>query len=76
MDFCFIITDDLNVSGIIAAVVFVALVMALCGLGVFYAQKKGYFTSKYSKITPPLFQKNRAVILHVLLFMKTVAPWS
>uniref|UniRef100_A0A663N6U0 Junctional adhesion molecule 2 n=1 Tax=Athene cunicularia TaxID=194338 RepID=A0A663N6U0_ATHCN len=36
---------DLNVSGIIAAVVFVALVMALCGLGVFYAQKKGYFTS-------------------------------
>ncbi|XP_025889457.1 junctional adhesion molecule B isoform X3 [Nothoprocta perdicaria] len=35
--------DDLNVSGIIAAVVFVALVMALCGLGVFYAQKKGYF---------------------------------
>ncbi|PKU33864.1 hypothetical protein llap_15834 [Limosa lapponica baueri] len=36
--------DDLNVSGIIAAVVFVALVMALCGLGVFYAQKKGYFT--------------------------------
>lgn len=43
---CFIITDDLNVSGIIAAVVFVALVMALCGLGVFYAQKKGYFSSK------------------------------
>ncbi|KFP03096.1 Junctional adhesion molecule B, partial [Calypte anna] len=36
--------DDLNVSGIIAAVVCVALVMALCGLGVFYAQKKGYFT--------------------------------
>ena len=46
LDLCFIITDDLNVSGIIAAVVFVALVMALCGLGVFYAQKKGYFTSK------------------------------
>ncbi|XP_029876991.1 junctional adhesion molecule B isoform X2 [Aquila chrysaetos chrysaetos] len=38
--------DDLNVSGIIAAVVFVALVMALCGLGVFYAQKKGYFTKR------------------------------
>uniref|UniRef100_A0A8V0Y1Z0 Junctional adhesion molecule 2 n=1 Tax=Gallus gallus TaxID=9031 RepID=A0A8V0Y1Z0_CHICK len=38
--------DDLNVSGIIAAVVIVALVMALCGLGVLYAQKKGYFTSK------------------------------
>uniref|UniRef100_A0A8C0BFB9 Junctional adhesion molecule 2 n=1 Tax=Buteo japonicus TaxID=224669 RepID=A0A8C0BFB9_9AVES len=41
--------DDLNVSGIIAAVVFVALVMALCGLGVFYAQKKGYFTSNLGK---------------------------
>ncbi|KAI6078609.1 Junctional adhesion molecule B isoform X1 [Aix galericulata] len=40
--------DDLNVSGIIAAVVFVALVMALCGLGVFYAQKKGYFTKESS----------------------------
>ncbi|XP_064326249.1 junctional adhesion molecule B isoform X1 [Phalacrocorax carbo] len=38
--------DDLNVSGIIVAVVFVALVMALCGLGVFYAQKKGYFTKE------------------------------
>ncbi|XP_075626207.1 junctional adhesion molecule B isoform X4 [Balearica regulorum gibbericeps] len=38
--------DDLNVGGIIAAVVFVALVMALCGLGVFYAQKKGYFTKR------------------------------
>lgn len=45
-DFCFIITDDLNISGIIVAVVFVALVMVLCGLGVFYAQKKGYFASK------------------------------
>ncbi|XP_074456164.1 junctional adhesion molecule B isoform X5 [Larus michahellis] len=42
--------DDLNVSGIIAAVVFVALVMALCGLGVFYAQKKGYFTSSNSMV--------------------------
>uniref|UniRef100_A0A8V0YF52 Junctional adhesion molecule 2 n=1 Tax=Gallus gallus TaxID=9031 RepID=A0A8V0YF52_CHICK len=40
--------DDLNVSGIIAAVVIVALVMALCGLGVLYAQKKGYFTKESS----------------------------
>ncbi|XP_039239796.1 junctional adhesion molecule B isoform X2 [Pipra filicauda] len=40
--------DDLNVRGIIAAVVFVALVMALCGLGVFYAQKKGYFAKESS----------------------------
>ncbi|XP_048149554.1 junctional adhesion molecule B isoform X2 [Corvus hawaiiensis] len=40
--------DDLNVSGIIAAVVFVALVMVLCGLGVFYAQKKGYFAKESS----------------------------
>ncbi|XP_075766206.1 junctional adhesion molecule B isoform X1 [Pelodiscus sinensis] len=38
--------DDLNISGIIAAVVVVALVMALCGLGVFYAQKKGYFSKE------------------------------
>ncbi|XP_064008434.1 junctional adhesion molecule B isoform X6 [Pogoniulus pusillus] len=40
--------DDLNVSGIIIAVVVVALVMALCGLGVFYAQKKGYFAKESS----------------------------
>ncbi|XP_074853533.1 junctional adhesion molecule B isoform X2 [Carettochelys insculpta] len=40
--------DDLNISGIIAAVVVVALVMALCGLGVFYAQKKGYFSKENS----------------------------
>uniref|UniRef100_U3KBY5 Junctional adhesion molecule 2 n=1 Tax=Ficedula albicollis TaxID=59894 RepID=U3KBY5_FICAL len=42
--------DDLNVSGIIVAVVFVALVMVLCGLGVFYAQKKGYFASSNSTV--------------------------
>ncbi|XP_062366784.1 junctional adhesion molecule B [Cinclus cinclus] len=40
--------DDLNVSAIIVAVVFVALVMVLCGLGVFYAQKKGYFAKESS----------------------------
>uniref|UniRef100_A0A670YB77 Junctional adhesion molecule 2 n=1 Tax=Pseudonaja textilis TaxID=8673 RepID=A0A670YB77_PSETE len=39
--------DDLNVSAIIASVVIVALIMASCGLGVYYAQKKGYFSSKY-----------------------------
>lgn len=40
------IPDDLNVSGIIAAVVVVALVVSICGLGVCYAQRKGYFSSK------------------------------
>ncbi|XP_061483873.1 junctional adhesion molecule B isoform X2 [Rhineura floridana] len=40
--------DDLNVSGIIAAVVIVALIMASCGLGVYYAQKKGYFSKRHS----------------------------
>uniref|UniRef100_A0A8C7ABN3 Junctional adhesion molecule B n=1 Tax=Neovison vison TaxID=452646 RepID=A0A8C7ABN3_NEOVI len=40
--------DDLNVSGIIAAVVVVALVISVCGLGVCYAQRKGYFSSKKS----------------------------
>ncbi|XP_066428038.1 junctional adhesion molecule B isoform X2 [Molothrus aeneus] len=42
--------DDLNVSGIIVAVVIVALVMVLCGLGVFYAQKKGYFAKRRQTI--------------------------
>ncbi|KAM4795626.1 junctional adhesion molecule B [Rhinophrynus dorsalis] len=36
--------DDLNIPAIIAAVVVVALVITLCGLGVFYAQRKGYFS--------------------------------
>ncbi|XP_053164268.1 junctional adhesion molecule B isoform X6 [Hemicordylus capensis] len=40
--------DDLNVSAIIAAVVIVALVVASCGLGVYYAQKKGYFSKRNS----------------------------
>ncbi|XP_016053126.1 PREDICTED: junctional adhesion molecule B, partial [Miniopterus natalensis] len=40
--------DDLNVSGIIAAVVVVALVISICGLGVCYAQRKGYFSKETS----------------------------
>lgn len=43
----FCIPDDLNISGIIAAVVVVAIVISLCGLGVCYAQRKGYFSSKW-----------------------------
>uniref|UniRef100_G1U8C0 Junctional adhesion molecule B n=1 Tax=Oryctolagus cuniculus TaxID=9986 RepID=G1U8C0_RABIT len=38
--------DDLNISGIIAAVVVVALVISVCGLGVCYAQRKGYFSKE------------------------------
>ncbi|XP_057357585.1 junctional adhesion molecule B isoform X3 [Manis pentadactyla] len=38
--------DDLHVSGIIAAVVVVALVVSVCGLGVCYAQRKGYFSNR------------------------------
>ncbi|MEE6468138.1 hypothetical protein FKM82_008173 [Ascaphus truei] len=38
--------DDLNIGGIIAAVVVVALVIALCGFGVFFAQRKGYFSRR------------------------------
>ncbi|XP_006896103.1 PREDICTED: junctional adhesion molecule B [Elephantulus edwardii] len=44
--------DDLNISGIIAAVVVVALVISVCGLGVCYAQRKGYFSKETT------FQKN------------------
>ncbi|ELW48928.1 Junctional adhesion molecule B [Tupaia chinensis] len=38
--------DDLNIVGIIAAAVVVVLVISACGLGVCYAQRKGYFSSK------------------------------
>nr|XP_045006082.1 junctional adhesion molecule B isoform X2 [Jaculus jaculus] len=44
--------ETVNVSGIIAAVVGVAFAISLCGLGVCYAQRKGYFSKKNS------FQKN------------------
>ncbi|XP_075053220.1 junctional adhesion molecule B isoform X2 [Mixophyes fleayi] len=37
--------DDLNLAGIISAVVVVALLIILCGVGVCYAQRKGYFSS-------------------------------
>ncbi|XP_039713194.1 junctional adhesion molecule B [Pteropus medius] len=40
--------DDLNISGIIAAVVAVALVISICGFGVCYAQRKGYFSKETS----------------------------
>ncbi|XP_042810440.1 junctional adhesion molecule B isoform X1 [Panthera pardus] len=36
--------DNLNIRGIIAAVVGVAFVISVCGLGVCYAQRKGYFS--------------------------------
>uniref|UniRef100_A0A673UK77 Junctional adhesion molecule 2 n=1 Tax=Suricata suricatta TaxID=37032 RepID=A0A673UK77_SURSU len=40
--------DNLNVSGIIAAVVGVAFVISVCGLGVCYAQRNGYFSKETS----------------------------
>ncbi|XP_054985091.1 junctional adhesion molecule B [Sorex araneus] len=46
--------DDLNISGIIAAVVVVVLVISVCGLGVCYAQRKGYFSKETS------FQKSHS----------------
>ncbi|PKK32645.1 junctional adhesion molecule 2 [Columba livia] len=64
--------DDLNISGIIAAVVFVALVMALCGLGVFYAQKKGYFAKgSSSQKTNYQSTSEKASILHSVVCLKS-----
>ncbi|MGH0123962.1 UNVERIFIED_CONTAM: hypothetical protein FKN15_009474 [Acipenser sinensis] len=40
--------DDMNVSGIVAAVVVVSLVVSMCGLGVFFAHRLGYFNSEYT----------------------------
>ncbi|XP_069060190.1 junctional adhesion molecule B isoform X1 [Pleurodeles waltl] len=47
--------DDLNVGGIVAAAVVVSLVIALCGLGVYHAHKKGYFSRGHTS------QKSRSV---------------
>ncbi|XP_038622049.1 junctional adhesion molecule B isoform X2 [Tachyglossus aculeatus] len=46
--------DDLNVGGIVTAAVVVILVMAFCGLGVCYAQKKGYFSRGTTRTPKPL----------------------
>ncbi|KAM8977003.1 junctional adhesion molecule B [Pelodytes ibericus] len=35
--------DDLNIAGIVAAAVIVALLIVLCGFGVFYGHRRGYF---------------------------------
>lgn len=65
----FRIPDDLHVSGIIAAVVVVALVVSVCGLGVCYAQRKGYFSSKWIS---PFFARQLSVDIecsHEILFL-------
>ncbi|XP_068919070.1 junctional adhesion molecule B isoform X7 [Petaurus breviceps papuanus] len=46
--------DDLNINGILGAVITVALLILFCGLGACYAQKKGYFAKENS------FQKNNS----------------
>ncbi|EPY79979.1 junctional adhesion molecule B-like isoform 1 [Camelus ferus] len=48
--------DDLNISGIIAAVVVGALVISVCGLGVCYAQRKGYFSIQNNLPRAPVWQ--------------------
>ncbi|XP_033864640.1 junctional adhesion molecule 2A-like isoform X1 [Acipenser ruthenus] len=41
--------DDMNVSGIVAAVVVVSLVVSMCGLGVFFAHRQGYFNRGHGR---------------------------
>ncbi|MBN3286946.1 JAM2 protein, partial [Polyodon spathula] len=45
--------DDMNVSGIVAAVVVVSLVVSMCGLGVVFAHRQGYFNSEYMPVSQP-----------------------
>ncbi|XP_053242507.1 junctional adhesion molecule B isoform X5 [Podarcis raffonei] len=57
--------DDLNVGGIIAAVVIVALIIASCGLGVYYAQKKGYFSKAHSSAKNKAANSEKVSILYL-----------
>ncbi|XP_041114847.1 junctional adhesion molecule 2A isoform X2 [Polyodon spathula] len=41
--------DDMNVSGIVAAVVVVSLVVSMCGLGVVFAHRQGYFNKGHGR---------------------------
>lgn len=40
-------SGDVNVGGIVAAVIIVALTIAVIGLALWYANRKGYLPSKY-----------------------------
>ncbi|XP_071994692.1 junctional adhesion molecule B [Engystomops pustulosus] len=44
--------DDLNLAGIIAAVVIVSMVIVFCSCGICYAQRRGYFSGRKSKKEP------------------------
>ncbi|XP_048348506.1 junctional adhesion molecule B [Sphaerodactylus townsendi] len=64
--------DDLNVGGIIAAVVIVSLIIASCGLGVYYAQTKGYFSKRNSSIkksSKPSTKQNENDFKHTKSFI-------
>ncbi|XP_019585414.1 junctional adhesion molecule B isoform X2 [Rhinolophus sinicus] len=57
--------DDRNVSGIITAVVIVALVISICGFGVCYAQRKGYFSIENIQDDMQKKPPSRRVVLHL-----------
>lgn len=44
---CSVFSGDVNVGGIVAAVIIVALTIAVIGLALWYAKRKGYLPSKY-----------------------------
>lgn len=44
----FFLQGDLNVGGIVAGVIVVLLLLILLGLGIWYANKKGYLPSEFS----------------------------
>nr|AYG86863.1 junctional adhesion molecule B [Salvelinus malma] len=38
--------EDVNMAGVVAAVVVICLVIAICGFGGYYAHRNGYFSSE------------------------------
>ena len=40
------LSEDVNMAGVVAAVVVICLVIAICGFGGYYAHRNGYFRSE------------------------------
>lgn len=48
--FC-VCTAEINVGGIVAAVVVLLIVLGLVGFGIWFAYSRGYFSSKWQPVS-------------------------
>ncbi|XP_010862873.1 junctional adhesion molecule 2a isoform X2 [Esox lucius] len=61
--------DDLNVTGIVAAVVVIGLVITICGCGGYYAHRNGYFSRHRGRMNNSLPSQDPEDFRHTQSFM-------